>query len=164
MKGTKLLFLILALILPVGIFVFLKLFGKNEFDVPVLHADSVEAPVDCPFNYSAPYVIHDSIAARLKINSADSLYVIYFDPSLRVQAQRVSVEFNNASIRIISTAELSVLDTDPEILRKCILLMPASSSMVLVDHRRRIRGYYDGSDRDEIDRLIVEIKIILKEY
>jgi hypothetical protein len=38
------------------------------------------------------------------------------------------------------------------------------ASVALVDHKNRIRGYYDGKDRDEVDRLIVEMKIILKQY
>jgi len=43
-------------------------------------------------------------------------------------------------------------------------LMDAGSSIALVDHLGRIRGYYRGDDRDEVDRLIVEMKIILKQY
>jgi hypothetical protein len=42
--------------------------------------------------------------------------------------------------------------------------MSGDTSVALVDHKNRIRGYYDGIDRDEADRLIVEMKIILKQY
>jgi protein SCO1 len=38
-----------------------------------------------------------------------------------------------------------------------------SEKFILVDKNRRIRGYYDGTDREEVDRLIVEMKI-LKEF
>ncbi len=34
---------------------------------------------------------------------------------------------------------------------------------VLIDQEARIRGYYDAADFEEIDRLILEIKIILEE-
>jgi hypothetical protein len=164
MKGRKLVFLLLALILPVAIFIFLKVFGRNEFHVPVMHEQTVEHAADCGFEYSAPYLIHDSVATFLKISHADSLYVIYFQPSLSVQVKRVSVEFASDPIGILSPRELSEVHVDQEILRKCILLMPSPHSIALLDNRRRIRGYYDGTDRDDVDRLIVEMKIILKRY
>jgi protein SCO1/2 len=36
-----------------------------------------------------------------------------------------------------------------------------SDKFVLVDGEGRIRGYYSGTNRDEVDRLILEIKILL---
>jgi protein SCO1/2 len=39
-----------------------------------------------------------------------------------------------------------------------------SSKLVLVDKERRIRGYYNGTDEKEVDRLILETKILLHEY
>jgi len=36
--------------------------------------------------------------------------------------------------------------------------------LILVDKDQRIRGFYDGTNREEVDRLIVEIKILLQEY
>jgi protein SCO1/2 len=36
-----------------------------------------------------------------------------------------------------------------------------SDKFVLVDEEGRIRGYYSGTNRDEVDRLILEIKILL---
>ena len=39
-----------------------------------------------------------------------------------------------------------------------------SDKVVLVDKEKRIRGYYSGTNRKEIDRLITEIQILLKEY
>lgn len=38
-----------------------------------------------------------------------------------------------------------------------------SDKVVLVDSQRRIRGYYSGTDREEVDRLITEMTILLKE-
>lgn len=165
MRRKKILFLTLALLLPVAIFIFLKIFGRNEFDVPVMHQEGkVDAPENCHFNYTTPYLIPDSISTSFKLNAADSLYVIYFEPALNVPLKRVSVEFDEASIKIISPSGLSVLKTDVNVLKECILLMKPPHSVVLIDNQNRIRGYYDGSDRDEMDRLIVEMKIILKRY
>jgi protein SCO1 len=38
-----------------------------------------------------------------------------------------------------------------------------SEKVILVDGHKRIRGYYDGTDREDIDRLITEINILLTE-
>jgi protein SCO1 len=38
-----------------------------------------------------------------------------------------------------------------------------SDQFVLVDRRRHIRGYYDGTNTSEIDRLVNDIKILTKE-
>ncbi len=165
MKGKKILFLTLALLLPVTIFIFLKIFGRNEFDVPVMHLEGkIEAPENCDYNYTTPYFIPDSLAAFFEVNNADSLYVIYFAPALRVPMKRVSVEIGEAFIKIIPPSAFSLMKTDVRLLKECILLMKPPHSIVLLDNKKRIRGYYEGEERDEIDRLIVEIKIILKQY
>lgn len=39
-----------------------------------------------------------------------------------------------------------------------------SERLVLIDKEKRIRGYYDGTKRDEVDRLIMEIQILLQAY
>ncbi len=38
-----------------------------------------------------------------------------------------------------------------------------SDKVILVDSQRRIRGYYSGTDREEVDRLITEMKILIEE-
>ena len=164
MTLRKITFLFLALLLPVGVFVFLKTFGRNEFEVPVRHAEgTIEVPLNCQFEYATPYRIADSIMTVLNLNRNDSVFVFYFDASLKTAMNRVAVQFEEAPITIVSSEQVAQR-TDARLLQECVLLMPADSSVALVDHQRRIRGYYDGRDRDEIDRLIVESKIILKQY
>jgi protein SCO1/2 len=38
-----------------------------------------------------------------------------------------------------------------------------SEKFVLVDAKRHVRGIYDGTSEDDVDRLITEIKILLEE-
>lgn len=38
-----------------------------------------------------------------------------------------------------------------------------TNNFVLVDQQRRIRGYYDGTNPKEVDKLIVDIQLLLKE-
>ena len=164
MKGNKFIFLIIALIMPVTVFVFLKLFGRNEFRVPVRYeAGNIAAPPNCDYTYTAPYRVADSVFTTLGLNDNDSLYVFYFDPSIASGMNRISVEFKGDLVQMLSSESVAAT-IDPNHLRECILLTKADSSVVLVDHLHRVRGYYVGNDRDEIDRLAVEMKIILKQY
>lgn len=39
-----------------------------------------------------------------------------------------------------------------------------SDKFVLVDKEKRIRGYYSGTRREDVDRLITEIQVLLSEY
>lgn len=39
-----------------------------------------------------------------------------------------------------------------------------TQNFALVDKDKRIRGYYDGTDEKEVDKLIAEINVLLKEY
>lgn len=39
-----------------------------------------------------------------------------------------------------------------------------SHRLLLVDRDKVIRGIYDGTDREEVDRLVTEIKVLLDEY
>jgi protein SCO1 len=39
-----------------------------------------------------------------------------------------------------------------------------SDKLILVDKERHIRGYYNGTDEKDVDRLILEISILIQEY
>jgi protein SCO1/2 len=39
-----------------------------------------------------------------------------------------------------------------------------SEKFILVDKSKRIRGYYEGTSREEVDRLIQEAQVLLHEY
>ena len=39
-----------------------------------------------------------------------------------------------------------------------------TENFVLVDKEKRIRGYYDGTNIEEMDRLLDDIKILLDSY
>lgn len=160
----KQLFLFLALLLPVAVFVFLKLFGRNEFNVRALHQDSIPvSSADCQIRYTTPYRVADSVMRHIKRNVTDSLFVVYFDATPAEAMERLSVEFQADALAMMPARDVTA-SADMVFLKTCILLMEKDMSVILIDHKNRIRGYYDGADRDDVDRLIVEIKIILKKY
>lgn len=39
-----------------------------------------------------------------------------------------------------------------------------SEKLVLIDKEKRIRGFYDGTNKEEVERLILEINVLLQEY
>ncbi len=39
-----------------------------------------------------------------------------------------------------------------------------TENFILVDKKRRIRGFYDGTNSEQIDKLIADIKVLQKEY
>jgi len=82
MKGRKLLFLFAALLFPIAIFIFLKIFGENEFQVPVFYQDGlIGRPAGCDLIQTTPYALSDSVMAYLGANPSDSLYVVVVDRS-----------------------------------------------------------------------------------
>lgn len=149
----KPIFLFLALLLPILIFIFLKLFGRNEFDIPVQYASGVPDSIRCEgVRNEVPYhVSADAFPANNK--STAYLFVTEVTPEFT----RKMKEFQSASVRTIRIKE-----TDP--IAKCGLYLHRPWTAALVDEQRRIRGYYALTHRDDLDRLEVELKILLKQY
>ena len=185
MKFKKIIFLLLALLLPVLIFIFLKSFGKNKFDVAPLFQEAVEVPLDCSIRYKFPYTIPDSILARFSWNHNDSLALVVFDDTfdtsrqkISIQLSRLNVEFKEELSYVVysenakaerglqhnSNSVVEISNPQFSLFRKCIFLVKAYDNAVLVDSAGRIRGQYNLTNLDDADRLIVELKIILKKY
>jgi hypothetical protein len=183
----KVLFMFLALLLPVLIFLFLKSFGKNEFAVPILFADSVSAPVACAvYTYKAPYVIEDSVLQKLEWNSNDSLTLIVFEDGNKVnqherkiQLERVFTEFKKVPLQVIrvhnnqpvvpnegkALSDLSLPEPDFQTFRNCVFLLSTANDAVIIDRHKRIRGQYNLLKREDADRMIMqEMNILLKRY
>lgn len=157
MNVKKAILLFLALLLPVCIFVFLKFFGKNEFDVPAFYQEEKpEAPSDCSYEYSMPYVIPDSVMTSVVKDDSKTLYLIHF--SSPENLSRV-VENYGSDINVVNDPDLGTAS-----IRKCVFLMNEKQDVILIDKQKRIRGYYDSKDREEIDRLLLELDILLKKY
>ncbi len=162
MQIRKGIFLGLALLLPIAIFIFLKLFGKNEFDVAAFYQDEVPPPsADCNVVYSAPYRLPDSVMTLIRTAGESRLYLVSFT-SARLP-ERISEK--------MTAGELSFVDfkTRDERaahrLKKCaFILRSENKDLVMIDHDGKIRGYYSSSDREDVDRLLLELDILLKKY
>ena len=163
MKSTKALFLFLALILPICIFLFLKFFGRNEFDVKPLFWDYPPvADSSCP-EVVVPYVVHDSIRSQLAFGN-DSLVVIAFNDETDIDAanqfKRIKDETANLHIGL-----LTLSGSERHLFWKnCVLFLKRPADMAVVDRRGRLRGQYILADREDVDRFLTEVSIILKRY
>jgi len=186
MSIKKPILLFLALGLPVAVFVFLKFFGKNEFVVPVLFEDGMSTPEGCElFRYDVPYSIPDTVLAKFAWNSNDSISLVVFSDTTNaeqqeqsIQLNRIFTEFHSDNFKIILLSESSrseqtefknvrlvmVRELQESSVRSCVFLLKPTDNTVLLDSKKRIRGQYNTANREDVDRLIMEIKIILKKY
>jgi len=163
MKSTKVLFLFLALVLPICVFLFLKFFGRNEYDVKPLFWDSPPTAGDSCQAVSVPYVVDDSIRNQLLFEN-DSLVIISFhndaDINAANQIKRIKDEVSNLPLTLLTFSE-----SDRHLFWKnCVFFLKDPMDMVIVDRRGRIRGQYESADREDADRLLTEVTIILKRY
>ena len=153
--------LILVLLVPAGTFLFLKFFGKNEFDIPVYYQEGVELPpADCHRAYETPYLVPAALLNNIGWHGRPLLLVT--DSSSVVQKGIMSLEEGIRSV--VQTIFLEGKKNDQIELVTCDLLLKSPFTVVLIDDQRRIRGYYNPEDREELDRLTVELEILIKQY
>ncbi len=170
-KLLKWIVLTAALVIPVTVFIFLKLFGRNEFEVPPLFTIELpRMPADCANPVTVPYKIPDNVRARLGITHLAPLYLITDFPPDEVLTQRLEHAFTRQELKVIapilasnSHDFYSIQPDSLAFIKNCFLFVPEQKDKVLVDSAGQIRGYY-GSSREETDKLILEASIILRKY
>ncbi len=181
MKGKQLIILSLAFILPISIFIFLKTLGKNEFAVEPFHQEGViTVSAECGPDYKTPYTVPSAVLKDLLWDENDSLSLYMLVDKDQVLAEVVrrlaatntpnelsmsTLTVDSAKVREIAGVTKLVRDVvSLEQISDCFFIMEKNKNAILLDNKRRVRGYYNVSDREEVDRLAVEITIILKKY
>ncbi len=158
----KVVLLLLALLVPTAIFIFLKRYGRNEFTIPVYYEQSVaEIPTACGPNYQAPYRVAEAALRSLGWQGNASLIVADTSQEVQKGLRRLREEFDEASVQFISP---SMAEVELDKFYTCSVFLQKPWTAILLDDQRRIRGYYAPGTREEIDRLTVEIKILLNQY
>ena len=162
--NKKILYLFIALLLPVLVFLFLKYFGKNEFDIPVYYEKGVEDSLTskCGVKINEQYFVSDSAMMTLKWNHGVILVTDVNESELKALDQVIK-EKGFADVHVFLLSNFSQTEKLTEF-KKCVLFLRKPWNAVLIDSQKRIRGYYKIGDRDEMDRLEVELKILLKKY
>jgi hypothetical protein len=164
-----------ALVIPVVVLLFLKIFGKNEFEVKPLFEDSIPArPAYCPAEVQIPYKLPSAVLTRFGLVGEAPLVLYYIGKPGRNFLQRLSGAFSEKEVKLVVIADdntESVPASSRIVMPKdsilfyntCYFFLPEQKYAVLVDSTARIRGYY-GSTREETDKLLMEVSIILKKY
>jgi hypothetical protein len=154
----KKIILFVALPLPVLFFIFLKFFGKNEFDIPVYYSEGVTREIPGCKSYPTPYVLPDSALNAWGWKGEKATIIVLNEKGIEGNLARVADLFEPGDY-----ATLNVKDAPYEV-KTCMLLAGDTSRVVLIDDQKRIRGYYSPTYGKERDRLGVEIRILLKQY
>ena len=156
----------LALLLPGLIFVFLKLFGKNEFDVAPLYQTEKPAAVAGCGEVTLPYKVDAGVVKEV-LSDRNSLALIWFMKD-SVSSKRGVTELGQLRTELakdpVSIVAIPAGDERFNDWQACRFLMRAPLDAVLVDRQGTIRGQYELADRDEADRLRTEVTILLKKY
>lgn len=152
-------YLLIALALPGLIFIFLKIFGRNHFDIPVYYKDGITDSLnECSGAHQGQYFLPDSVLTIFKCkNDVTSLFVD--DSEINSKAvEKLKFSFKD-QLQIISLNSLEL--TRLKGIKKCTLFLNEPWKAVLVDKQKRIRGYYAFTSLEETDRLNVEVEILL---
>lgn len=193
--------LLLTLAIPVFIWLFLKYFGQNSFDLPVFYTNGIDSLAECgngPRPHALPsFSLTKTSGDTLTANDFDGDIVIsYFLPanctdSCELVLERLATLQNVFSrqekfkIVVFAQPVYSLPDVvsleqrfniNPALwnfvigkdeaqinyLMQCgfVLASAPEHMLVLTDAKRRIRGYYQATDPEEVDRLKGEVKIL----
>ena len=157
--SRKFIYLFLALLLPGLIFVFLRKFGKNEFNIPVYYEAGVtDAPKPCG-TYPAPYRVADSVLQVIRTANKPMLVVTDTSSDVKRNLDRLKSELSNSFSIVFPES-----DTRWATWLDCAFILHKPWTAVLIDEQGQIRGYYSPASREEADRMLVEIRILLKQY
>jgi len=174
----KILFLIAALIIPSMVYIFLRGFGDNKFEIPVYYSKGVKIE-GCGVNSDSTHLVKFE---HYKLEGSQLFYFPQWVNSKEFyrQCKRIQNKPYNVTFIAISDTTLqnelgnTLVVADKAYLYKianCGLVFgqevaitsPIYNQLVLVDAKKRIRGYYDGADLEDMDRLDVELDILRKE-
>ncbi|SHO65289.1 SCO family protein [Algoriphagus zhangzhouensis] len=218
MRGLRILqgfVLVCVLLIPVLIFMFLRGFGENHYDLPIFYQNGVDNPFkECNFEDSTQHYIPEfaftnqegKTIGRKDMEGKITIVDFFFTscpsicPVMSKEMERVNDMFrNNPEVQILSISIDPEYDT-PEILQeyanehhatpgkwhflsgskletyelaRCGFILPTvdglgnpddfihSDKFTLVDDQGRIRGYYSGTNREDVDLLMLETKVLL---
>ena len=176
MKGLKKATVIsVVLLLPVLVFLFLKKYGTNEFDLPIYYLEGSPL-VECDHspgphtisteftsNYSLelPVLIHFESRSRNNYSSdLENVLQKYNEINNITFSQDSLIQAANF-VALASKDYLNVLNCELVMGEDRYLIKHIEHKYILIDSARQIRGYFKLSDLDDIQRLDMELDIVL---
>ncbi len=156
----KVIYLLLALVFPGLIFVFLRNFGKNQFDIPIYYEQGITNKSECGNIDQGQYFLPDSLLKTLEWKKGVALLTVGTNHNETKDLAQLTTSVEGARVISLDNIEASQLLK----IKNCVLFLKAPWKALLMDEQKRIRGYYALNSREEMDRLEVEFKILLKKY
>ena len=157
-KGFILLF---SLLFPIIVFLFLKFYGQNEYELSVYNSSCSEI-ID-------EYIIKDFNSKNnirivdVRMTDNDILVDNYIN-KLEINDEIEVITLSN-KLRTLNWLNIVVERGLIERLSGCIDNEYFDKSFVLLlDKQNRVRGHFYSADRKDIERLDVEIDILLLQY
>lgn len=205
-KTGKVLILSFLLLLPALIYIFLRTFGQNEYDLPVLSSETTDsdrnatAGFEFPLSEIAGSSLQNWRGQTIDSKVLDDKIIVLdwvrrdedpFESSFHVN--RLSDIFNkNKNVHILRIFEndtgiktdisgyghdkrtnISFCFTGSDFNEFSVLsFSPADNELddaynvsgwnvILLDQKKMVRGFYNIYDFEEMDRLVLEIKILI---
>ena len=166
-KYFKASILVAILLIPICIFLFLKFFGENRFDIPVYYESGVSS--EFPYceqskgQYHVNGLSEENLPGVYLFFKKEAGFDLFDVTNIKNRLRETVGEIGYTVYSRDSTAEKTeVLDSLSFVQKlQCGFISDTLNQYILVDSKSRIRGYYE-TERDEIDRLIVELKILLE--
>lgn len=172
--------LIILFLIPVLIYLFLQLFGKNQYnELARYHTEGIPLALNCDSKQGAAHYLpssfgsfelrdHVSIVVPLKTKESNTKDA--FNQLLRVkEAFKTKTNLNIIGVcEVASKSNYMDYPLDLVTLEKnefedfmaCSLIQKDTLRITLVDEKGLIRGYYPFTDRKEIDRLLLETNVL----
>ena len=186
-------FLFLLILLPILIFLFLKRFGRNEFTIPVYYeqglGDSLTTPCldrsDKQYVVASPFVNEDKVKiihfervdgplTLFRLEELERVQDVFGDdPEVELitsvneatMSLQAVEDYKNRIQFFESFWKRQALDSTiwSDLKYCCMAMSNLDNRVVLIDKQNRIRGYYNITEREETDRLILELRILKTE-
>lgn len=207
--------LVCILLVPVLIFMFLRGFGENKYDLPIFFQNGVDNPFEeCPVTDSTQHYIPEfsftnqegKSIGRAEMEGKITIVDFFFtscpsicplmskemervndmfreEPKVQIMSVSIDPEFDTPAVLKEYAAEhnaipgkwhfLSGPKDETYQLARCGFVIPTidgkgepddfvhTDKFILVDDLGRIRGYYSGTNREAVDLLMLETKVLL---
>jgi len=188
----KRIILLMTLAIPVAVFLFLKIFGENKYEIPVYFEQGIEGCSDL----SQPHTVNMDL---LRVSPKNYCVIGLMDSLIDEDNRAFVTELIRIQDAFYGRAEpqfILLTDSDSQETQSTLMdlfkengLNPAYTTFVklntsemqdfiecglgfgkpdggeiedlaLVDEEGKIRGFYARNDREQTDRLILELKIL----
>ncbi len=161
------------------VYIFLRSFGDNKFEVPVYYQEGILIE-GCAKRADTVHLVN------LKSYNFKEAQLFYFpqwvnDKEFYRQCERIKTKpyrimFTAISDTVFNTKLGNTLRVENEEhlykVANCVLVFgqevaitnPVYNQLVLVDSEKRIRGYFNGNNLEDMDRLDIELDILNNEH